>query len=271
MNEAPLAFMDSGVGGLTILKPAFAQLPAENTLFFGDEAHLPYGEKQPQQVIDYSLQIGRFFVQKQAKMMIIACNTASALALPTLQAELPIPVLGVVEGGSRAAIQATNNHKIGIIATRATVNSHAYQCVIHQLSSQAEVIELACPTFIPLVEQGDYHSERVQQMVSDGLAPLQGSGIDTLVLGCTHFPIIRDLIQSVMGPTVTLVDPGAETIAEAHQVLERRQLLAQSQHPFHDFYTSSDPERFQQVGSQWLNRKVDVQLVTPSQLLSYGN
>ncbi|USS91233.1 glutamate racemase [Fructilactobacillus carniphilus] len=271
MNEAPLAFMDSGVGGLTILKPAFAQLPAENTLFFGDEAHLPYGEKQPQQVIDYSLQIGRFFVKKQAKLMIIACNTASALALPTLQAELPIPVLGVVEGGSRAAIQATTNHKIGIIATRATVNSHAYQRAIHRLSSQAEVVELACPTFIPLVEQGDYHSERVQQMVIDGLAPLQGSGIDTLVLGCTHFPIIRELIQSVMGPTVTLVDPGAETIAEAHQVLEQRQLLAQDQHPFHDFYTSSDPERFQQVGSQWLNRKVDVQLVTPSQLSSYDN
>ncbi|USS87655.1 glutamate racemase [Fructilactobacillus hinvesii] len=271
MNTAPLAFMDSGVGGLTILKPAFAQLPQENTLFFGDEAHLPYGEKQPQQVIDYSLQIGRFFAQKQAKMMIIACNTASALALSTLKKALPFPVLGVVEAGSRSALRASSQQKIGVIATRATVNSHAYRSTIQKLAPQAEVVEVACPTFIPLVEQGDYRSERVRQLVAEGLEPLRGSGIDTLVLGCTHFPIIRDLIQNEIGSKVTLVDPGAETVSQAQRILQQQDLLAGPQDPDHTFYTSKDPERFQKVGEQWLNRKVDVQLVTPDQLEHYDD
>ncbi|USS93778.1 glutamate racemase [Fructilactobacillus ixorae] len=266
MNSAPLAFMDSGVGGLTILKPAMLRLPSESTVFFGDEAHLPYGEKQPQQVIDYALAIGRFFATRHAKMMIIACNTASALALPTLQTQLPFPVLGVVEPGSQTAVQASSNHKIGVIATRATVTSHAYRDAIHRLNPTAEVVEVACPTFIPLVEKGQYSGQAVRDLIAAGLQPLQGSGIDTLVLGCTHFPIIRDLIQAELGPGVTLVDPGAATIEQATQWLTEHDQLAEDRTPSHDYYTSRDPAHFQRVGSEWLKRKVEAQLVTPNQL-----
>ncbi|ANZ58322.1 glutamate racemase [Fructilactobacillus lindneri] len=269
MNSAPIAFMDSGIGGLTVLKLSLKELPKENTLYLGDEAHLPYGEKKAGQVINYATEIGHFFEKKHAKFMIIACNTASATALSRLQTELAIPVIGVIEPGSRAAIKVSKNKKIGIIGTSVTVKSHAYRDAIKKIDSNAEVIEVACPTFIPLVEKGDYTSPEAKQIINDGLKNLKNTGIDTLILGCTHFPIVANLIQAALGDKVTLINPGFETVETAKQMLQNQSLLNDKTSSKNQFYTTSGVEHFDEVASQWLNRKVKAELILPNELKSY--
>ncbi|ETO39907.1 Glutamate racemase [Fructilactobacillus florum 8D] len=266
MQPAPIAMMDSGVGGLTVLKTALRTFPQEQFLFLGDEQHLPYGEKSPTAVRAYSSAIGSFFVRQQAKLMIVACNTATSVALASLQNTLPIPVIGVIEPGSRAAVQATRNHQIGVIATRGTVASHAYRDAIHQLDPTCEVVELACPKLIPLVEAGNYQTSIDQKIVRESLAPLLQSKIDTLILGCTHFPIISSLIQQAVAPQVRLIDPGIATIATAQQLLENENQLEKTGSGSCRFYTTANPNRFAQVASQWLNRKVVAQLIDYQQL-----
>lgn len=269
MKVSPVAYMDSGVGGLTVAKVALEKLPHENMIYLGDEARLPYGEKTIDEVRQYSAEIGHFFVDQGAKMMVIACNTATAAALSYLRKLLPIPVIGVIEPGSMAAVKKTKNKKIGVIATRGTVASHSYRDTIQKIDPSIEVKEVACPTFIPLVESGKYHSKDAQAKVQEGLKPFQNSGIDTLILGCTHFPIIADLIGNVMGPDVTLVNPGYETVNAVERELKDTDHLENVAHPSAQFYTTADVKRFDEVGKQWLHTDIDAKLIPVKQLEKY--
>lgn len=269
MKSEPIAFMDSGIGGLTVLKVALKELPHENMIYLGDEAHMPYGEKSVDQVVTYSMEIGNFFEKQNAKCMVVACNTATASALKYLQNKLSIPVVGVIKPGSSAAVKATKNGKIGVIGTKVTINSHAYRDEIKKLDPEIETVGLACPTFIPLVEKGDYTSQAARDTIASGLESIKDSGIDTLILGCTHFPIIAKLIKDVMGDEVTLIDPGYETVNVAKQILRANNELNNAKTTEIKYYTTEGVTHFNNVASQWLNRKVGSELITPNQLKGY--
>lgn len=269
MKSEPIAFMDSGIGGLTVLKVALKELPHENMIYLGDEAHMPYGEKSVDQVVNYSMEIGNFFEKQNAKCMVVACNTATASALKDLQTKLSIPVVGVIKPGSSAAVKATKNGKIGVIGTKVTIDSHAYRNEIKKLTPEIETVGLACPTFIPLVEKGDYTSQAARDTIANGLASIKNSGIDTLILGCTHFPIIANLIQDVMGDEVKLIDPGYETVNVAKQILKDNNELNNAKTTEINYYTTEGVIHFNNVASKWLNRRVGSELITPNQLKDY--
>ncbi|NLR31149.1 glutamate racemase [Levilactobacillus tujiorum] len=255
MQNSPIGLMDSGVGGLTVLKEVQRLLPTEKTVFLGDQARLPYGPRDAAEVTTFTRQIAGF-LQQQAdiKMLIIACNTATAAALATMQRELTIPVVGVIAPGARSAVQATHNHRIGVIATTGTVKSDQYRTTILAKDPHNEVISLACQEFVTLVEQNDLNSEHARAVVQAGLAPLLDQDIDTLVMGCTHFPLLRPLIQDVMGAGVTLVDPGTATAKMATSLLDYWNLANPEgvRHPQSDYYTTGDIDRFNELADNWL-------------------
>jgi len=255
MQNSPIGLMDSGVGGLTVLKEVQRLLPTEKTVFLGDQARLPYGPRDAAEVTTFTRQIAGF-LQRQAdiKMLIIACNTATAAALTTMQKELTIPVVGVIAPGARAAVQATRNHRIGVIATTGTVKSDQYQQTILAKDPHNTVFSLAVQNFVDLVEANDLTSAHAQSVVKTGLAPLLDKDIDTLVMGCTHFPLLRPLIQEVVGPDVTLVDPGTATANMATSLLDYWNLANPSgvQHPAGDYFTTGDVDRFNKLADNWL-------------------
>lgn len=247
--------LDSGVGGLTVLKSALAQLPAENYVYVGDTAHMPYGEKSPEAVVDYTLGIGHYLLdQHQIKALVVACNTASACALPALRAELGIPVIGVIDAGVRAALSSSQNQQIGLIATAGTVQSKQYQDKL--AAEQAAVLAQAEPDFVQLVEHNQYQDAEQQSKIRADLAPFVGSGIDTLILGCTHFPLLAPLIQAAVGNQVRLVDPGAATVAELDQTLSVAGLHTQAQKTgFRRLYTTGPVAPFTTIAKQWLGQQ----------------
>ena len=219
-NKQPIGFIDSGVGGLTVIKEAMKQLPNENMVYLGDTARCPYGPRPAEQVIEYTWEMTRFLMEQGIKMLVIACNTATAVALDEIRETLDIPVVGVITSGTRAAVKATNNQRIGVIGTIGTVNSHSYKNAIMDRVATADVFSLACPKFVPLVESNQTHSPIAKKIVAETLLPLQNKKIDTLILGCTHYPLLRPVIQNVMGKHVVLVDSGAETISEVSMLLD---------------------------------------------------
>ncbi|MCI2016565.1 MAG: glutamate racemase, partial [Lactobacillus sp.] len=220
MNTQPIGFIDSGVGGLTVVKEALRQLPNENVVFLGDQARLPYGPRPAAQVRAFTWQMVNFLLQQQIKMLVIACNTATAAALPDIRQKLNIPVVGVIVPGSRAAIKATSTNHIGVIGTEGTVKSNAYADTIHGKAAHIKVTSLAAPKFVPLVESNEMTSPVAKRVVAETLQPLLHQGIDTLVMGCSHYPLLRPLIQNVMGDDVTLIDSGAETVSEVSMLLD---------------------------------------------------
>ena len=255
MQNSPIGLMDSGVGGLTVLKEVQRLLPTEKTVFLGDQARLPYGPRDAAEVTTFTRQIAGF-LQRQAniKMLIIACNTATAAALATMQQELTIPVVGVIAPGSRSAVQTTRNHRIGVIATTGTIKSDQYRQTILAKDPNNQVFSLACQDFVELVEANDLDSAPARSVVKAGLTPLLDRNIDTLVMGCTHFPLLRPLIQEVMGPDVTLVDPGTATADMATSLLDYWNLANPSgvRHPQGDYYTTGDVDRFNKLADNWL-------------------
>ncbi|MFD1431308.1 glutamate racemase [Lacticaseibacillus yichunensis] len=254
MNTQPIGFIDSGVGGLTVVKEALRQLPGENIIFLGDQARLPYGPRDPKQVRAFTWQMVNFLLTKQIKMLVVACNTATAAALPELRANLAIPVIGVIVPGSRAAIRETKNGRIGVIGTEGTVKSEAYATTIHQKAAQMQVTSLAAPKFVPLVESNEMQSAVAKRVVAETLQPLGALGLDTLVLGCTHYPLLRPLIQQVMGPDVTLIDSGAETVSEVSTLLDYFDIANDQPNPTpqRDFYTTGNADMFDVIASEWL-------------------
>lgn len=261
MNEnLPIGVFDSGIGGLTVVKEIMSLLPNEKIIYFGDTARLPYGSKSQETIIAYSRQIIRFLLGSdgtapKVKAIVIACNTASALALDEVAKETPVPVIGVVKPGARAAVQATVNGKIGVIATEGTIRSNIYSNIIRKANPQMEVHGKACPLFVPLVEEGWVGTDVARQVAEIYLADLKQVGIDSLVLGCTHYPLIREVVHKVMGESVTLVNPAYETARSLEEVLRKNRILnlgPKAVQKDHAFYVSDGEEKFRQFANSIL-------------------
>lgn len=218
-GSAPIGVFDSGVGGLTVMREIARQLPGEDIVYFGDTARVPYGNKSKKNIIRFSRQIIRFLLTKQVKAIVIACNTASALAMDTVKAEFDVPIMGVVEPGARAAVTATRNGRIGVIGTEGTIKSGSYGRAIHQLDPGIQVVPRACPLFVPLVEEGFIGHGVTDEVIAHYLSSLKDSGIDSLILGCTHYPLLQEQIQRFMGRQIAIVNPAYEAACDLKALL----------------------------------------------------
>jgi glutamate racemase len=267
-----IGIFDSGVGGLTVLKEVVRTLPQEDTIYLGDTARVPYGTKSPETVIRYSRQIARYLYSRDIKLLVVACNTASAVALATLQKEFAIPVVGVIEPGARAAAQVTRSGKVGVIGTAGTIASSAYTKAIKRINPEIEVVTRACPLFVPLAEEGWVDNEVARMTARMYLGELRDQGVDTLVLGCTHYPILKGVIAEVMGPGVTLVDSAEETALTVAQILSGQGLLRQEgERGNHHYYVTDIPAGFIRVGNRFLGGSLgDVYQVNLEQELLDG-
>lgn len=243
-NDAPIGVFDSGVGGLTVAREIMRQIPNENIVYFGDTARVPYGSKSKDTIIKYSRQIVKFLRTKNVKAIVIACNTASAFALETIKQEIDIPIIGVVKPGAKIAAQTTKNGNIGIIGTEGTINSGIYNEFLSRTNPDVKVYGKACPLFVPLVEEGLLDDPVTIEIARRYLSELMGKDIDTLVLGCTHYPLIRHTIQSVVGDTITLVNPAYETAKSLKEVLLAKGLENTHGGNEHLFYVSDGAEKF---------------------------
>jgi glutamate racemase len=264
MNRLPIGIFDSGIGGLTVARAIFEQLPGESTVYFGDTARVPYGPKSPETVRRYSLEILRWLMEQRVKAVVIACNTSTAHALETLQAESPVPVIGVIEPGAAAAAAVGGERPIGVIGTAGTIASNAYAKAIHRARPEAKVEQRACPLFVPLVEEGWFEHPAADLIAREYLTPLTAAGVGALVLGCTHYPLLKPLLQRIMGPGVRLIDSGEETARVVASALRERGLEAPDGAPAaHRFAVSDDEARFRQVGARFIGDRLSRAEVVP--------
>lgn len=221
----PIGIFDSGIGGLTVVKEVIRLLPFEDIVYFGDTARVPYGIKSKETIIKFSLENTLFLLQQDVKMIVVACNTSSSLALPIIRKHFKIPIIGVIMPGAKEAVYATKNKKIGVIGTRATINSGAYEEEVKRLDAHVKVYSEACPLFVPLVEEGWGNDGITTSVARKYLAPFKKLGVDTLILGCTHYPLLKPKIQEIMGRGVTLIDSAQQVAVEVKQVLAQEGLL----------------------------------------------
>ena len=263
MNRAPLGVFDSGIGGLTVARALFERLPREAVIYFGDTARVPYGPKSPDTVRRYAAEILAYLLQRGVKALVVACNTITAQALDYLRERSPVPLVGVIEPGARAAVQATKTGKIGVIGTAGTIASGAYERAITAARPDATVYARACPLFVPLVEEGWFDHPATELIAREYLKPLQRAAVESLVLGCTHYPLLKPLLARVMGPGVTLVDSAEETARVVAQELEARGLLAGDGSHEHVFVVSDDEPHFRKVGARFLGEKLKKVEVVP--------
>ncbi len=254
MNSLPIGIFDSGVGGLTVLRAVRERLPNENIIYLGDTARVPYGTKSRATVERYAVEDAAFLIHKGVKVVIIACNTASALARERLRREFDVPFLSVIGPGVRAAAKATKNNRIGVIATEATIDSGAYADGLRETCHDAvEIVAQACPLFVPLVEEGETDSAIARQVAEKYLASLREQQIDTLVLGCTHYPLLKPLIAETIGSDVRLIDSGAATAAEIETLLREQGLLnPQVNKGWSEFYVTDAAQRFHRIAERFL-------------------
>jgi glutamate racemase len=264
MNRSPIGIFDSGIGGLTVARAIFEELPGESTIYFGDTARVPYGPKSPETVRRYSLEILHWLLDQRVKAVVIACNTSTAHALETLQAESPVPVIGVIEPGAAAAASVGGERPIGVIGTAGTIASNAYAKAIRRARPDARVEQRACPLFVPLVEEGWFEHPAGDLIAREYLAPLTAAGVGALVLGCTHYPLLKPLLQRVMGPEVRLIDSGEETARVVASAIRERGLEAPNGAPAtHRFVVSDDEARFRQVGARFIGDRLARAEVVP--------
>ena len=245
---APIGIFDSGVGGLTVAREIMRQIPNERLVYFGDTARVPYGNKSKETITKYSKQIIRFLKTQNVKAIVVACNTASAYALDEIEKELDIPIIGVVKPGAKVAAEATRNKKVGVIATAGTIQSRIYAEYIEGIDKEIRVVGKACPLFVPLVEEGLLEDPVTDEIATRYLNELKDLDIDTLILGCTHYPLIRSTLGRIMGDNVTLVNPAYETAVELRSLLEREGLLNPSTDRLgtnqYQFFVSDGAEKF---------------------------
>lgn len=264
-NSAPIGIFDSGVGGLTVLRELYRQLPCESVIYFGDTARLPYGTRSQAQILQYVREILTWMTQQGVKMVIMACNTSSALVLEMVRAEFDIPILGVILPGARAAVHC--GRRIGVIATPATAASNAYRRAILEIDAATQVWQVGCPEFVPLIEQNRIDDPYTCEVAQAYLAPLLQQQIDTLVYGCTHYPYLAPVLRKLLPPTVRLVDPAVHVVAAATQELDLLALRSTRPPLPTRFCVSGVPQAFVQVGSQWLGHTPIVEQVTLPELL----
>ena len=257
-RSAPVGVFDSGIGGLTVAHEVIRQLPHESVLYFGDTARVPYGPKSPDTVRRYSREIAEFLRGEGVKSIVIACNTATAHALSALRDEFDMPIIGVVEPGARAAVAVTTGGRIGVIGTVGTIKSGAYERAIRAINPDVFITARACPLFVALVEEGWTDHDATRLIAREYLAPLVAADIDTLVLGCTHYPLLKPLLRDVLGPDVRLIDSAEETAAETARTLAASNLAAASDaDPRYRFVASDDPLQFLQLGQRFLGDAIE--------------
>jgi glutamate racemase len=264
MNQAPIGIFDSGIGGLTVARAIYERLPQESTIYFGDTARVPYGPKSPETVKRYSLEILHWLLAQGVKAVVIACNTSTAHALRTLQEATPVPVLGVIKPGARAAVTSSGSGPIGVIGTAGTIASDAYNRAIQALAPGTTVVQRACPLFVPFVEEGWFDHPAAELVAAEYLRDLRQACIRSLVLGCTHYPLLKPLLHRVMGPEVQLIDSGQATAAALETILTEKSLQAPPGVPAdHRFVVSDDEARFRQVGSRFIGERLGRAEVVP--------
>lgn len=257
MNNKAIGVFDSGIGGLTVYKAMKEKMPDEKVIYLGDTARLPYGSKSKETIIKFSEKNGFFLLERHVKIIVVACNSASSCALPNLQDAMGIPVLGVIAPGAEAAVK--HSHKsIGVIGTTATISSKAYEKSITELKPEAKIFSKDCPLFVPLVEEGWLDHDVTRMVIKEYLIPLKEKGIDSLVLGCTHYPVLKPQISSILGDEIKLID-SAETVSDkVHEILKEVGWLSRCQDVQEDeFYATDFPERFKKVGEIFLQRKIE--------------
>lgn len=249
-----IGFIDSGVGGLTVVKEALRQLPNERLIYLGDTARCPYGPRPAEQVVQFTWEMTNYLLTKKIKLLVIACNTATAVALEEIKERLSIPVVGVILPGTRAALKATRNHQVGVLGTTGTIKSNAYRHALQAKAPETRVISLACPKFVPLVESNEYSSSVAKKVVSETLQPIKLKSLDTVILGCTHYPLLRPLIQNNLGKQVQLIDSGAETVGEVSMLLDYFDIANEANHSKspHEFYTTGSTKMFKAIADDWL-------------------
>ncbi len=255
-DTRPLGVFDSGIGGLTVVRALTNELPQENIVYFGDTARVPYGPKSPQVVRDYALQDTDVLLEHDVKMIVVACNTVSAVALDVVQKRAKMPVVGVIIPGAEAAVKASKNKRIGVIGTLGTILSNAYANAIRHIDPEVKVSGQPCPLFVPLAEEGWIDHKVTELVAKEYLFPLTAERIDTLVLGCTHYPILRNTIEKVTNRSVTLIDSGEATAAMVKSLLAEKELTnASKMKPNLQFYVSDVPHKFTEIGERFLGRK----------------
>lgn len=260
-REAPIGVFDSGIGGLTVAREIMRNLPSEKIVYFGDTARVPYGSKSKNTVLRYSRQIIRFLQTENVKAIVIACNTASAFALKEIQAEMEIPVFGVIEPGAKVAAQVTKNKRVGVIGTLGTIDSGIHKQYLKSLDPEILVFGKACPLFVPLVEEGWMKDPITVEIAKRYLDELQQQNIDTLILGCTHYPLLRSTLRGILGDEVTLVNPAYETALELRTILGEKELLntggREEEFPYR-FYVSDRVDKFKEFANSIL--PIDVEM-----------
>ena len=259
-SQAPIGIFDSGVGGLTVLRELYRQLPNESVVYFGDTARLPYGTRSSAQILQYVREILTWMVAQGVKMVIMACNTSSALALETVRSEFDVPILGLILPGARAAVQ--QGKRIGVIATPATAASQAYRRAVLEIDGNAEVWQVGCPEFVPLIEQNRLNDPYTAEVVREYLEPLLERQIDTLIYGCTHYPYLAPILSTILPPTIKTVDPAVSVVSATAQELDLMGLKNQ-RHPMPTrFCVSGTPLPFIRVAAQWLGCTPVVEQIT---------
>ncbi|MCX7941020.1 MAG: glutamate racemase [Endomicrobia bacterium] len=274
MNNQPIGIFDSGVGGLTVLKEIHKLLPNESIIYLGDTARVPYGNKSKDTIIRYSIENTKFLLKHKIKLLVVACNTSSSYAINVLQKLFRgLHIIGVVIPGAKAAVEKTKNNRVGIIGTKATIRSNAYTKAIKKLNKNVEVISQATPLFVPLIEEGwvdkvysidrhsDYyrrvsHENILRQLAAEYLTPLKKANVDVLVLGCTHYPAIKSVIQDIMGRDVCIIDSSEETAKTVKEVLQKQSLLNTNKKSHLKFYVTDDVVSFKAIGSLLLGKKI---------------
>ncbi|KRN77196.1 glutamate racemase [Weissella minor] len=271
MDNRAIGYMDSGVGGLTAVKQALYQLPNEQVKYVGDTLRMPYGPRRTEEVAMFTLQIGRYLndLDDGIKLLVIACNTATAAALPLLQEHLPIPVVGVIQPGVDAALDETENNEVGVIATQGTVDSNAYYNGLMAANPGMDVLQVPTPKLVTLVESNEQSESEKLAIVQEQLHDLMNKEIDTLILGCTHFPLLSSEIQKVVGEDVTLINAGAEAIKIVEQILDdndaRHGIYPMANHEDDQYFTTGDTDTFEQIATSWLEIPVNVKHLIPDE------
>ena len=267
-RQRPIGVFDSGVGGLTVLHELLVALPHEDFVYLGDHARLPYGPRPLAEVRGFAREIGAFLEGRDVKLIVVACNSATSAAMPQLQSELSVPVVGVIAPEARAAVQATRNRRVGLLATQATVEAGRYGDLVRALDAGVELHPIACPRLVPLIESDDPYGDATEEAVREYAAPLKEAGVDTVILGCTHYPLIRPLFQRVFGRDVTLVFSAEETAREVSDTLARKRIENDvARTGAYRFLTTGDPAAFREMGRRFLQLPIaEVEHVGVSQL-----
>jgi glutamate racemase len=267
LSSHAIGIFDSGVGGLTVMQQLMHALPKERLIYFGDTARVPYGNKSRNTVVRYSIENTICLLERNIKLLVVACNTASSLALPKLRQLFSIPIVGVIEPGAQKAVAVTRHQRIAVLGTKGTIQSGAYQAAIHKLAPHATVLPIACPLFVPLVEEQWLQHSATHLIVQEYLRPLKLQAIDTVLLGCTHYPLLSPLIQQEVGIDVQLVDSASTCAEQVKLLLQQQQLLSPILQGQHQYFVSDDPEKFRTLAERLFGHPLEaVELLSPEHL-----